>query len=260
MIDPMVTIATVADHVASVQLRRPPHNFFSLEMIAGIADALELLDIDDSCRAVVLCAEGKSFCAGADFSGSGAAASSSAPTYTTADLYSAAVRLFRTRKPIVAAVQGAAIGGGLGLALAADFRVAAPEARFSANFARLGFHQGFGLSVTLPALVGQQCAAELLYTGRRVGGEEAVALGLADRLASLDQLHAEATALAAEIATSAPLAVESIRATLRGDLADRVAAATEREAAEQLRLRDTRDFTEGARAMAERRNPRFTRS
>jgi len=258
MIDPMVTIATVADHVASVQLRRPPHNFFSLEMIAGIAEALETLDTDDSCRVVVLCAEGKNFCAGADFSGSAASGSSTA--YTTTDLYSAAVRLFRTRKPIVAAVQGAAIGGGLGLALAADFRVAAPEARFSANFARLGFHQGFGLSVTLPALVGQQCAAELLYTGRRVGGEEAVALGLADRLASLDQLHAEATALAAEIATSAPLAVESIRATLRGDLADRVAAATEREAAEQLRLRDTRDFTEGARAMAERRNPRFTRS
>ena len=74
-------------------------------------------------------------------------------------------------------MHGAAVGGGLGLALTADFRVAAPEARFSANFARLGFHQGFGLSVTLPRLVGQQTAAELLFTGRRVPGEEAVRFG-----------------------------------------------------------------------------------
>ncbi len=254
---PIVTVATVDEHVHvhTVQVRRPPHNFFSLDMIVAIAEALEGLDAVDDCRAVVLCAEGKNFCAGADFSGSGAA-----PAYTTADLYRAAVRLFRTRKPIVAAVQGAAIGGGLGLALAADFRVVAPEARFSANFARLGFHQGFGLSVTLPALVGQQRAAELLYTGRRVDGEQAVAIGLADQLVPLEQLLNRATAFAAEIAGSAPLAVESIRATLRGDLADRVAAATGRELTEQLRLRDTRDFVEGARAMADRRTPRFTRT
>jgi enoyl-CoA hydratase/carnithine racemase len=253
MSDPAVSVARLAEHVVGVQLRRPPHNFFSLEMIQGVAAALESLDADDGCRAVVLHADGKNFCAGADFSGPPA-------TYTTGELYGAAVRLFRTRKPIVAAVQGAAIGGGLGLALAGDFRVAAPEARFSANFARLGFHQGFGLSITLPALVGQQRAAELLYTGRRVGGEEAVVIGLADRLASLDSLMHEAVALASEIAGSAPLAVESIRATLRGDLADRVAAATDHEAAEQARLRTTRDFAEGARAMAERRPPRFTRS
>ncbi len=166
--------------------------------------------------------------------------------------------MIRTRLPIVAAVQGAAIGGGLGLALAADFRVAAPEARFSANFARLGFHQGFGLSVTLPALVGQQRAAELLYTGRRVPGDEAVAIGLADRSAPLGEVRDAAIAFAAEIAASAPLAVASIRETLRGDLADRVVVATERELAEQTRLRATDDFAEGARAMAQRRTPDFT--
>jgi len=251
--EPAVRVSIGDAFVARVELARPPHNYFSLEMISGVADALESLDADDSCRAVVLCAEGKNFCAGADFSGAAAA-------YTTGDLYAAAVRLFRTRKPVVAAVQGAAIGGGLGLALAADFRVAAPEARFSANFARLGFHQGFGLSVTLPAVVGSQRAAELLYTGRRIDGAVAVAIGLADRLAPLDRLVDEAYDLAAEIAASAPLAVESIRATLRGDLADRVAAATEHEAAEQARLRATSDFAEGTRAMAERRPPRFTRS
>ena len=101
------------------------------------------------------------------------------------------MRLFRTRKPIVAAIQGAAIGGGLGVAMAADFRIAAPEARFSANFARLGFHHGFGLSVTLPAAVGGQHAAELLYTGRRITGDDAVAIGLVDRVVPLDRLDGD---------------------------------------------------------------------
>ena len=154
-----LTVTVGDDHVAVLELCRPPNNFFSIEMIGGVADALERLDHEPRCRAAVLCAAGKHFCAGADFSGSGR-------TFTTEELYAAAVRIFRTQTPVVAAVQGAAIGGGLGLALSADFRVAAPEARFSANFARLGFHQGFGLSVTLPRLVGEQAAAELLYTGR----------------------------------------------------------------------------------------------
>jgi enoyl-CoA hydratase/carnithine racemase len=255
MDEPPVAVAPVVPHVWSVELQRPPNNFFSLEMISGLADALEALDADDECRAVVLRAAGRHFCAGADFSGATAAA-----PVPARELYAAAVRLFRTRTPIVAAVQGAAVGGGLGLALAADFRVAAPEARFSANFARLGFHQGFGLSVTLPAVVGQQRAAELLYTGRRITGDEAAAIGLVDRVVPATDLLDAATALAAEIAGSAPLAVESIRRTLRGDLADRVAAATEHEAAEQDRLRRTADFAEGTRAMAERRPPHFTRS
>lgn len=246
-----VTVGETDDHVATVEIRRPPNNFFSLAMLTGIAEALESLDGDPSCRVVVLCAQGKHFCAGADFSGDGA------DTGRTEDVYAAAVRIFRTGTPIVAAVQGAAIGGGLGLALAADFRVAAPEARFSANFARLGFHQGFGLSETLPRLVGVQAAADLLYTGRRVKGNEALTLGLADRLAPLDTLRSVAHDLAGEIATSAPLAVRSIRATLRGDLADRVEAATAHELAEQTRLRATHDFAEGTRAMVERRQPEF---
>ena len=145
----------------------------------------------------------------------------------------------------------------MGLALTADFRVAAPEARFSANFARLGFHQGFGLSVTLPRLVGPQAAADLLYTGRRVPGEEAAQLGLADRLVPRDEVRSEALTMASEIAMSAPLAVRSIRATLRGDLADQVEAATAHEHREQDRLQHTADFAEGTRAMAERRTPEF---
>lgn len=239
------------DFVATIELSQPPNNFFSMDLIGGVADALALLDDDERCRSVVLCAEGKHFCAGADFS-------AGETNYTTEDLYAAATRIFRNKKPIVAAVQGAAIGGGLGLALSTDFRVAASEARFSANFARLGFHHGFGLSVTLPRLVGPQAAAELLYTGRRITGDEAVAIGLVDRLAPLDKLHETAHSLAREIAISAPLAVQSIRKTLRGTIADDVAAATDHEGHEQAWLRETSDFREGTTAIAERREPRFT--
>jgi enoyl-CoA hydratase/carnithine racemase len=251
MADSFVSVTLSDDHVATVALCRPPNNFFSTVMITDLAEAFEALDDEVSCRAIVLAAEGKHFCAGADFASAG-------PADTTGDLYRAAVRLFRTRKPIIAAVQGAAIGGGLGVAMAADFRVAAPEARLSANFARLGFHHGFGLSVTLPAAVGGQHAAELLYTGRRITGDEAAAIGLVDRVVPLGQLRTAAHDFAAEIAGSAPLAVQSIRATLRGDLADRIAAATDHELTEQERLRRTADFREGTRAMSERRPPHFT--
>jgi enoyl-CoA hydratase/carnithine racemase len=242
--------------VAIVEIRRPPENFFDLELIRSIADTYEALDDDPACRAIVLCSEGKHFCAGANF----AARESWGREQLDAQagqLYREAVRVFGAAKPVVAAVQGAAIGGGLGLACSADFRVTCEEARFSANFARLGFHQGFGLSVTLPRLVGQADAALLLYTGRRVNGAEALSLGLVEQLVPRDEVRASACALAAEIAQSAPLAVRAIRATLRDGLAEAVAAATEHELAVQSALRHTEDFQEGVQAMAERRLPRF---
>jgi 2-(1,2-epoxy-1,2-dihydrophenyl)acetyl-CoA isomerase len=249
--EPLVVVEHGVAHVATLRLNRPPNNFFSVGLIEAIAELLEALDEDDGVRVVVLAADGKHFCAGADFSGP--------REDTTAQLYSAAARLFRTRKPIIAAIQGAAIGGGLGLALAADFRIGTPQARLSANFARLGFHHGFGLSVTLPRLVGQQRAAELLYTGRRLNGDDAASIGLLDRVVLLADLEAEAQAFAAEIAGSAPLAVESIRSTLRAGLADEIVVATDHEMAEQTRLRATADFAEGTRAMGERRAPNFER-
>jgi enoyl-CoA hydratase/carnithine racemase len=251
---PMDVSIELEGSVATVEIHRPPNNHFDLALIGRLADAFEALDEDRACRAIVLCSEGRHFCAGADFSAGGDARTSDGRRH----LYDEAVRLFAARTPVVAAVQGAAIGGGLGLALAADLRVASPEARFAANFARLGFHHGFGLTVTLPAVVGRQRALELLYTGRRVAGEEAARMGLCDRLVPAERLREEAHALAAEIAASAPLAVRSIRETMRGDLAARVRAATDRERAEQERLSRTEDFQEGVRATAERRPPHFT--
>lgn len=240
------------DFVAIVEICKPPNNFFSTNLISGLAETFEQLDQDDRVRASVLCSQGKHFCAGADFSGD-------SEGNDTLGLYAGAVRIFRCVKPIVAAIQGAAIGGGLGLALTADFRIAAPESRFGANFARLGFHQGFGLSVTLPELVGQQASRDMFFTGRRVKGHEALEMGLCDQIVPLEELQDATSAFALEIAKSAPLAIESIRKTLRGDLADRIEAVTLHEAAEQARLSRTEDWKEGIKASAERRDPMFRR-
>ncbi len=250
-----VTVAVGDDLVAEVEIHRPPNNFFDQDLIAALAAAIEKLDERDDCRAVVLCSEGRHFCAGANLN-----ASRPATGGPERHLYDEAVRLFETRTPVVAAIQGAAIGGGLGLALMPDFRVACPEARFAANFARLGFIQGFGLTVTLPRLVGRQYGMEMLYTGRRVKGDEAFRIGLCDRFVPRDEVRAQARALAREIAASAPLAVRSIRETLRGRLAAEIRAATDHEKVEQDRLRQTADFAEGVRAMSERRLPRFAGS
>jgi 2-(1,2-epoxy-1,2-dihydrophenyl)acetyl-CoA isomerase len=237
------------DHVAIVELHRPPNNFFDVALVSAIADAYVELQGGD-CRAIVLCAEGRHFCAGADLT--------SGTERTVGELYGHALRLFQTELPVVAAVTGSAIGGGLGLALSADFRVASPESRFSANFARLGFHHGFGLTVTLPDAVGQQAATSLLYTGRRIGGEEAHSIGLCDRLVpTTDDIRVEARAMAVELAAAAPLSVRAIRATMRRGLPERVREATEIERGEQDRLRHTADFAEGVAASSQRREPQF---
>jgi 2-(1,2-epoxy-1,2-dihydrophenyl)acetyl-CoA isomerase len=239
-----------ADHVAAVEFSNPPSNFFDVGLIEALVDACEEA-AGSGARAVVLSGAGQVFCAGAEF-----------PEHPSgeidpAELYAAALRLFEQPLPMVAAIQGAAIGGGLGLALAADFRVAGPAAKFAANFAALGIHPGFGLSVTLPRVAGHQVAADLLMTGRRVRAEEALALGLVDRLCAADDLPQVARELAAEIASSAPLAVASVRRTLRAGLIAQVSSAVQHERDEQRKLFRTQDFQEGVRAVSERRPGRF---
>lgn len=243
-------------NVGIVELQRPPHNFFNNLMIHQIANAYEAFDRDPDVRAIVLAAEGKAFCAGADLVGApltGTLESDGAAKH----LYKEALRIFRAKTPVVAAIHGSAIGGGMGLSLSADSRVTCKEAKFSANFSRLGLHPGFGLSITLPRLIGPQKAALLFYTGRRISGDEAVALGVADYLAPQADVRKSAMNLAEEIAGSAPLAVVSIRETLRRGLADVIEAAMERELTEQDWLRQTEDFEEGVKATNERRAPNF---
>lgn len=240
-------------YVALVEIHRPPHNFFDHDLIRNIADAFEALDATTDCRALVLAAQGKSFCAGANFQ-----STDSKPAAINANpLYQEAVRLFACKKPIVGAIHGPAVGGGLGVALVPDFRVVCPETRFAANFVKLGIHPGFGLTHTLPRLIGIQKATQMFLTGRRIDGQTALDWGLADVLTTRDRVRDEAIALATEIAEAAPLAVQSTRATLRGDLAGHIKTQTDHELAEQNRLFKTEDHIEGVRSFSERRPGNF---
>ncbi len=242
-------------HVAVVTLDRPPHNFVSVEFMADLADAMEAADASNDVRAIVLQSEGRTFSGGADFASPTDKVASSMEGVNA--LYDQAVRLFSVQKPIVAAVQGSAVGAGLGLALVADFRIAAPEARFAANFVKLSFHPGFGLTHTLPRLVGQQRAALMFLTGRRIKAEEGLAWGLVDEVVPMAELREAALRLAREIAENAPLAVLATRKTLRAGLAAAVKAQTGVEHEEQALLRATEDFAEGVRSVAERRPGNF---
>ena len=252
-------------HIAIIEIRKPPLNFFDILLIQQIANALDEIDANPEMRATVLAAQGKAFCAGADFGDPNrketvAATKSNDPADNLGSighLYIEAVRIFRAKKPIIAAVQGAAIGGGLGLAVSADFRVTCPEARFAANFTKLGFHPGFGLTVALPEVIGKNNAELMFYTSRRVGGEEALKMGLANLCVPQTEVRNAAIKLAEEIAECSPLGLLSTRATMRGNLADRVHKATEHELAEQTRLRATEDFKEGVKATEERRVANF---
>ncbi|MGD1923239.1 MAG: enoyl-CoA hydratase/isomerase family protein [Paracoccaceae bacterium] len=250
----------IRDFVATVEIQRPPHNFFDFALIRQIADTYEEIDEDPSVRAIVLCSNGKSFCAGANF-GDGSTVQDDGSVEGSVNrvgidhLYIEAVRIFAAKTPVVAAVQGAAIGGGLGLAMSADFRVGCPESRFAANFTRLGFHPGFGLTHTLPRAIGHQKAALMFLTSRRIRGDEAFTMGLIDQMSTLDAVRQDAWDLAREIAVNSPLGLTSTRDTLRDGLAAAVKAQTDHELYEQTWLRKTLDFKEGVAATHERRLP-----
>lgn len=241
-------------HVAILSFARPPVNFADLALIESIGAAFADADADRDVRAIVLRSEGSVFCAGADLANANPVADAIAPGERN-PFYVAAARLFAVETPVVAAIQGAAVGAGLGLALVADFRVAGPQAKFAGNFVSLGFHPGFGISAVLERVIGKQRALLMCLTGRRIRAEQAADWGLADMIA--DDPTAGAIDLAHEIAAGAPLAVRSTRKTMRGDLATLVAAQTDHELAEQAWLQKTADFAEGVRAVNERRPGNF---
>ncbi len=243
--------------IAEIRFARPPLNFASPELLARIADALDAIDGDPLIRCSVLAADGKAFCAGADLAGD-AALTGDNTMEAVSDLYAQARRIFDRAKPMVAAVHGAAIGAGLGLALAADFRVAGPGARFGANFTALGFHPGFALTHTLPRLVGTQRAGWMMLSSERIKPDAALAWGLVDRLAEPDTVVAEAHHMAGEIAMNGPLAVLAVRRTWLTGLVDDVTAAMAHEHGRQSELRGTADYAEGVAAVFERRPAKFT--
>lgn len=252
----MTVTITRHGHVAEIVFDAPPHNFASVEVLKRIADAIEAADADPEVRCLVLASEGKSFCAGADLAGDeqivGEGGMDSIGLF-----YHHAERMFRRTKPMVAAIQGAAVGAGLGLALAADFRVAGPGARFVCNFVRLGFHPGFAITRTLPAVVGHQRAGWMMLSAERVKPDDAHAWGLADRLCAAGEERAKAQRMAQEIATNAPLALLAVRKTWLGEIGDDVVSATRHEHTQQTILKATADYAEGVASVFERRDAKF---
>lgn len=239
-------------HVATLEFNNPPSNFIDIPLVKELAENFDNLDALADCRAIVLSSRGSVFCAGANFD-----QIENSAAIDPSLLYEEAMRLFSNRKPIVASIQGPAIGAGLGLAMVADFRVGSPASRFSANFNRLGIHPGFGISYTLPRIIGVQKAAWMLYSGERVSAQQALTLGLIDALSEDQDPLSTAQAMAAEIASSAPGAVQSTRSTLRAALADTVMQVNLHERVVQLEQFRHPDFVEGVRAAAQRRAPVF---
>jgi enoyl-CoA hydratase/carnithine racemase len=242
------------DHVAVIEFVNGAYNYFTVELLNEIADCLDQAR-QDGLRAAVLCSRGRHFCAGADFSSIGSSVDER--WLNARSTYAAGARLFKQPLPVVAAVQGAAIGGGLGLACSADFRIVTPQTRLEANFTRLGFHPGFGLSRVLPRLVGHQKSLMLLLEGRRVDGDEAVEWGLADQVVDADSLTTASVAFATRLAERAPLAVQATRATLRRELVADIEEVMTWEASEQRRLWASEDAAIGLDAAQRREAPSF---
>jgi enoyl-CoA hydratase/carnithine racemase len=221
-----------ARHIGVVELCRPPNNYLDVSLLDSIVAALRAFDADDEVHVVVLRARGKHFCAGRDFS------KPRAPGDESAVVYAHAAGLLNTRKPWVAAVQGAAVGAGLGLAAAADYRVTSPRAYFWANFVSHGLHPGFGLTFTLPRIVGAQRAALMLTGADRVAAETALRWGLADAECGEENWEQDTADFAARLAGHSPTAVQSLRQTMRGEeFVAGFRAAAGHESAEQSRLR-----------------------
>ena len=246
--------------IGVITLDRPDNrNSMTPELLDAFARASAAARGDDA-RCVVVTGTGKCFSAGADFKsvvqrgGEGELA----PHERSFAMYQPFLSILDLERPVLAALNGHAVGGGFGLALLCDLRVANREAKLGANFCRLGLAPGMGISASLPRVVGDARAAELLYTGRLLTGDEAAAWGLVSYAVDAADVLPRTMALAEEIAASAPLAVVATKAALRRAWAEEVRRVAQREAHAQADTVATHDFAEGVAALLEKRAPRFT--
>lgn len=265
----------VRDHVATITLDRPEKmNAGTGAMVASLLRALDAVDEDDDVRAAVLTGRGRAFCAGADLSGgagtfdydrvagSAAASDPAAPRPVQRDGAGlVTMRLFALTKPIIAAINGPAVGMGATIPLAADIRLAAESARFGFVFAKRGIAPEGASTWFLPRLVGVDQAAEWLYTGRVFDAQEALAGRLVRRVLPDDQLLPAAYALAEEIAAAAPVSVALTRQMLWRMLATEhpmYAHRVDSRAVQHLGAQP--DAMEGVMSFLEKRQASFTGS
>ncbi|MFP6660746.1 MAG: enoyl-CoA hydratase/isomerase family protein [Myxococcota bacterium] len=249
-----------ADGVGEITLNRPENrNSMTEDVLEGLQAAIEKLRADGDLRCVIITGRGRSFCAGADFkSGAQRGGEGLAPHERSMAMYEPFLGVLEIEVPVIAAMQGHAVGGGLGLAIVCDLRVANESARYGANFTRLGLHPGMATTYILPRLVGLPRAAEWLFTGRLMSGAEAAEAGLANYACSgPDAVLEKARELAREIASAAPLAVRWTKKSLYRGIDWDPRSAAEFVAHAQSRTLETSDAKEGIAALLEKRDPVF---
>ena len=261
MAEPAV-LYTVKDHVAEITLNRPENrNSMTEDVFQGLNEAVTQAKADRDLRCVIITGRGGSFCAGADFKSGvqrgGTDGEFVLPNERSYGMYKPFLQILDIEVPTIAAMQGHAIGGGLGLAIVCDMRVANVGSKYGANFTRLGLHPGMASTYILPRLVGLPKALELLLTGRLVNGAEAAELGLANHAAEGEGVIAKAREIATEIAGAAPIAVRWAKQSIYRNVAWDPKDAALIEAHAQSRTVETEDSREGIKALLEKRPPVF---
>jgi len=247
--------------IATLVMNRPDRlNALNSELAASLSEAFGRIAKDESVRVVVITGAGRAFCAGGDLAFLRQEHESGNVKQLELLLRSGVqiVLTMRTMpQPVIAAVKGAAAGGGMNLALAADIRVAADDARFGQSFAKVGLFPDFGGTFSLTEVVGPSKAAELFYTGDLIDAREALQLGIVNRVVPAGQLEAEAKALALKIAQSPPIAVKAVKRTVFGKERHALEQALENEVQQQIKCFSSEDCGEGLRAFFEKRPPKF---
>jgi 2-(1,2-epoxy-1,2-dihydrophenyl)acetyl-CoA isomerase len=249
------------DGIATLVMNRPDRlNALNNELATALNDAFGRIAEDESVRVVVLTGAGRAFCAGGDLASIGKGRASGR-TQELEPLLRAGMQLvvkMRTMpQPVIAAVNGAAAGAGMNIALAADIRIAAEEASFGQNFAKVGLFPDYGGMYFLPQLVGPAKAAELFYTGDMIDAKTALSLGIVNQVVPAAQLEAEVRNLAQKIALGPPLPIRAVKKTLFASEQKALVDALENEVREQMRCFFSEDCSEGIRAFFEKRQPRF---
>ena len=251
----------VEDGLAILTLNRPDKmNAINTELATALNEALNAVSIDKHVHAVLITGAGKGFCAGGDlkeiWEGRQKNDKESLEPLLRSGL-GVVLKIRTMRQPVVAAVNGAAAGAGMNIALAADVRIASETATFGETFAKGGLFPDFGGTYFLPQLVGHAKAAELLYTGDMFDAKTALELGIVNRLVPADKLLDEARKFAMSIVTGPRVASRALKQILFGNDRTLLAKALEYEVEEQLRCFESEDSAEGLRAFFEKRKPNF---
>ena len=250
--------------IGTITLDRPDNrNSMTAELLDAFSAALAEARAVSSLRCLVITGTGACFSAGADFKAilqrePAPGARPLAPHERSLAMYQPFLAVLDVDIPVIGALNGHAVGGGFGLALCCDLRLAAREGRYGANFARLGLHPGMAITHLLPRLVGAARAAELLFTGRLVDGDEAARLGLVNDVVPAAEVPARARALAETIAANAPGPLRTIKRALFASLATAAREAALAESFAQSESLATADAAEGIAALLARRAPSFT--